>query len=441
MDPNNQLDHPPGDRNTIGYQEEMDDEINLIDLIYPIYKRRKFLIRFCLVIAIAAGVISLFLPKTYEATAVILPVSDQGNSSLTSGLASSVLGQFGLSNLSMLGLPGLTGSTTSKNFKAALKSNELANEVLNRYDYFSIMGINKKAENKRIKSIAGLIAVTESKTDNTISISVQHRDPVFASDLVNSYVKALDAYNLNNSFTSAGNLRKYVEKRLEEAGSELDQAQKDLRDFQEKNRAISISEQGQATLKVLAQMEAQRVVMEVQRSAKERFYKGSYSEIELLTSQIDALKKSIDQLTYSQDPSVPLKGESGKIEFYIPLSSITGLGFDESKLLLQVKAKTGVITLLTSQLEQAKLDEAKDIPTINILERSYPPEKEVKPKVVLNVVLGLVVSIFLGIFIIFFMEFIQRMDHDPDTAPKWLEMKKGIAGLFRLFGKTRMSNG
>jgi tyrosine-protein kinase Etk/Wzc len=428
MDQNDQLNHPPGTRNTGSYQEEMDDEINLIDLIYPVYKRRKFLIRFCLVIAIAAGVISLFLPKTYQATAVILPVSDQGNSSLTSGLASSVLGQFGLSSLSGL---GLSGSTTSKNFKAALKSNELANEVLNRYDYFSIMGIGKKGEIKSSKAIAGLINVTESKTDNTISISVQHRDPVFASDLVNSYVKALDAYNLNNSFTSAGNLRKYVEKRLEEAGAELNQAQQDLRDFQEKNRAVSISDQGQATLKVLAQLEAQRVAMEVQRSAKERFYKGSYSELEQLKSQIDALEKNIDQLTYSQDPSVPLKGESGKIEFYIPLNSITGLGFDESKLLLQVKAKTGVITLLTSQLEQAKLDEAKDIPTINILERSYPPEKSIKPKIVLNVVLGLAVSLFLGIFIIFFMEFIQRMDHDPETAPKWLEMKKSFGGLFK----------
>jgi tyrosine-protein kinase Etk/Wzc len=428
MDRDDQNNQHPDIRPMTITEGEMNNEINLIDLIYPVYKRRKFLIRFCLLIAIATGVISLFLPKTYEATAVILPVSEQGNSSLTSGLASSVLGQIGLSSLSSL---GLSGSTTSKNFKAALKSNELASEVLNRYDYFSVMGITKKGENNSSKTIAGLVNVTESKTDNTISISVQHPDPVFASDLVNSYVKALNAYNLNNSFTSAGNLRKYVERRLEEGYRELDQAQKELRDFQEKNRAVSISDQGQATLKVLAQMEAQKVVLEVQKSAKERFYKGSYTELEQLKSQIDALQKNIDQLTYSQEDAVPFKGEGGKIEFYIPLNNLPGLGFDESKLLLKVKAKTGVITLLISQLEQAKLDEAKDIPTINILERSYPPERSIKPKIALNVVLSLVVSLFLGIFIIFFMEFIQRMDQDPETAPKWLEMKKGISGILK----------
>jgi tyrosine-protein kinase Etk/Wzc len=432
MDMNDQLSQPPGVRNTTGYKEEMDDEINLIDLIYPIYKRRKFLIRFCLLIAIATGVISLFLPKTYKATTVILPVSDGGNSSLTSGLASSVLGQLGLSGFSGL---GMSGSTTSKNFRAALESNKLANEVLKRYDYFTIMGVGKNSEINCSKAFAGLIEVTESKTDYTISISVQHHDPVFASNLVNSYVKALDAYNLNNSFTSAGNLRKYVERRLEEADLELDQAQKELRDFQEKNKAVSITDQGQATLNVLSQLEAQKVVLEVQKSAKERFFKGSYTDLQVLKSQIDAFQKNIDQLTYSQESSVPVKRESGQIEFYIPLSSIPGLGFDESKLLLKVKAKTGVITLLTSQLEQTKLDEAKDIPTINILERSYPPGAPIKPKIVLNIILSLVVSFFLGIFILFFMEFIQRLDHDPETAPKWLEMKKGITGFFRRFRK------
>jgi uncharacterized protein involved in exopolysaccharide biosynthesis len=78
------------------------------------------------------------------------------------------------------------------------------------------------------------------------------------------------------------------------------------------------------------------------------------------------------------------------VEFYIPLTSIPALNYDESKLLLKVKAKTGVITMLTTQLEQAKLDEAKDMPTINTLEIAEPPQKAVKPKAKLNVILGFV---------------------------------------------------
>jgi len=286
MEQNNQINGQPDNRPMPYYQEEMDDEINLIDLIYPIYNRRRFLIRFCLIIAVAVGIWSFFLPKTYKATAIILPVSEDNSGSSLSGLASSLLGQTGLSGLVNL---GSASSSSSATFEAVLKSNELAAGVLKRYDYFSMIGVNRKGENKSIKPIVGSLTVTSSEKDPTISISIQSKDPVFASDLANSYVKELDKYNLNNSFTSAGRLRQYVEKRMDEANRELDQAQVELREFQEKNRAISITQQAEATLKVLGEMEAQRVALEVEKQSKEKFFKSSHFEIEQLDAQIDAL--------------------------------------------------------------------------------------------------------------------------------------------------------
>jgi len=238
-------------------QDFDDDEINLIDLIYPIYKKRRFLITFSLVIAVITAVVTFFQPKTYQATAVILPVS--GDSSSLSGLESSLLGQTGVIS------QGASISSTSSTFEAVLKSNELAAKVLNRYDYFSIKGIKKTSGSvtSSCKELTGSLTVTSSKKDPTISISIKSQDPVFASDIANSYVKELDDYNLTKSFTTAGRLREYLEKRTDEAGKELDQAQSDLREFQEKSKAVSISQQGEATLKVLGEMEAKTGVSEI----------------------------------------------------------------------------------------------------------------------------------------------------------------------------------
>ena len=410
-------------------QEDSDDEINLIDLLYPIYKRRRFLAWFCVGIAFAIGIISLLLPNTYQATAVILPQTSERSGSLTQSLTSTFLEQFGMSGLVS------SPSTPSAVFQAVLKSNELALDVLNRYDYFSIMGIKRDGEKETAKAFAGQLSVTSSKTDNTISVSIRSPNPVFAAEMANSYVRALDIYNQTNSYTSARHLREYIEKRMNEADKELDIAQQELRDFQEKNRAVSINDQAKATLEVLADMEAQRVAIEVQKAAKEKFYKGPHREIEQLEAQMEALQKNIERLTYSEEATVPVETGKGMVEFYIPLSRVPALNFDESKLLLKVKAKTGVITMLTTQLEQARLDEAKDIPTINFLEWADPPERPVKPRIILNTVLGFIVALFLGIFIIFFMEFMERMDQDPETAPKWLEMKKGITGLTKYLDK------
>ena len=65
------------------------------------------------------------------------------------------------------------------------------------------------------------------------------------------------------------------------------------------------------------------------KAAKEKFYKGPHIEIVDLTAQINAIQKNIDRLTYSQEEKVPIKKETGKVDFYIPLTKIPGLNYDE----------------------------------------------------------------------------------------------------------------
>lgn len=398
--------------------DQMDDEINLIDLIYPIFKHKRFLILFCVIIVIATGIITYRAPRTYEATAVILPeVKPSGSGS---ELKAAFLTQFGIS-----GIGGATGAP-SEVFEAVLKSSELARDVLERYNYLFMMGINKKQDATAVREFADSVKVSKNRTEPTLSISIQSHNPVLAADLANSYILTLDEYNRNNIVTSAQRLRKYIEERLLSVNRELEKVQRELRDFQEENKAISISKQAAATLEVLSEMEAQRVALEVEKAAKDKFYRGPHIEIEQLKAQMEALRKNINRLTYSKEPKVSLEREKGQVEFYIPLKRIPALNFDESRLLLKVKAKTGVVTMLTTQLEQAKLDETKDMPTINFLDWAKPPEKPIKPKLKLNVLLSFVVSLFLGIFIIFLMEFIGRMDQDPEASPKWQEIKNGL---------------
>jgi len=79
-------------------QIEDESDIHLIDLIYPIYKRRKFLILFCLTVVVAVGIISVLVPKTYEATAVVLP-EEKENVGTAGELKAAFLEQFGLAGL------------------------------------------------------------------------------------------------------------------------------------------------------------------------------------------------------------------------------------------------------------------------------------------------------------------------------------------------------
>ena len=93
------------------YIEE--DEINLIDLIYPVYKQRRFLFYFCLIVTTLTIIYALITPKIYNVTAVILPETKQSSGG---ELKAAFLQQFGMSGF------GESSSTPAATFESILKS-------------------------------------------------------------------------------------------------------------------------------------------------------------------------------------------------------------------------------------------------------------------------------------------------------------------------------
>ncbi|MBF0225773.1 MAG: hypothetical protein HQK76_09990 [Desulfobacterales bacterium] len=373
------------------------DEVGLFDLILPVYKYWKFLIAFTFCVVVLTGIVGVTSTKIYRATSVLLPEIKENAGG----------GELKAAFLTQFGFAGLGGEgTSSAVYESILKSRELARNVLKRYNYFYLMGIDKKNEEIAIDNLLNSIVVQKPAKEPTISIIVDVSDRYMCKDIANAYIYELDNYNREVSITSAQRLRKYIEKRLENAEKEQEAAQAEFQAFQENNRAISISKQTNSTLDVLAGLESQRVEIEIEKAAKEQFYGGAHIEIEQLNAKMEALQKNIDRLVYSNEKSVPIKNEKG-LEFYIPLTKIPYLNFEESKLLAKNKAKAAVVSMLYTQSEQAKLDEAKDMPTINILDWAVPPIRHIKPKLKAMLVLGALGGLFLGAILVFLFDFIK----------------------------------
>ena len=397
-----------------------DEEINILDFIFPIFKRWKFLVIFMFGVVSFAAIYTFRTPKTYEATAVILPEPKPTDGGIGVELKAAFLEQFGVSGI------GNASSTPSEVFEAVIRSEYLARQVLDRYNYFYVMGITDEDEEFVTRSFVRAVNVEKGEAGPTLSITIQSGDPLLAADLTNSYIEALDKYNQSNTITSARRLRKYIEDRLKTANYDLEKAQKELWQFQDKNKAISIEKQTKATIEILSELEAQRVILEIEKAAKEKFYKGPHLQIEESKAKMEAVQKNINRLMYSNEDKIPISKEKGKVEFYIPLIHIPALNFEESRILLKVKAKTSVVTMLTTQLEQAKLDETKDMPTINVLDWAQPSTKPIKPNLKLNIILSVVISFFLGTFFVFCLEYFQRVNQNSGGVSKWIEMKKEL---------------
>ncbi|HHT9109526.1 MAG TPA: GNVR domain-containing protein, partial [Candidatus Brocadiaceae bacterium] len=92
----------------------------------------------------------------------------------------------------------------------------------------------------------------------------------------------------------------------------------------------------------------------------------------------------------------------------LPVANVPGAALELARLTRDVKAQEALFILLTQQLEQAKINEVKDTPVFQILDRAVPAERKSTPKTLIMTGLGGFMSIFLGIFIILFLEYLIK---------------------------------
>ena len=72
------------------------------------------------------------------------------------------------------------------------------------------------------------------------------------------------------------------------------------------------------------------------------------------------------------------------------------------------KNKEMLFDLLTREYEIAKIEEAKSMPTIQVLDKAEPPEKKCKPKRTQMVLFAGVTSLFVAVLVAFISEHFAR---------------------------------
>ena len=94
-----------------------------------------------------------------------------------------------------------------------------------------------------------------------------------------------------------------------------------------------------------------------------------------------------------------------------------------------LKYQEAIWEILAKQFAAAKLEEAKDFPMIQVLDKAIPPEKKSKPKRSLIIILAALVAFFFAVIWAFISEAMQRAKEQPEQAERMLALR--IAFKFR----------
>jgi len=346
-------------------------------LLFIVSKWAGFIVRTTVIVCAAALIVLLLLPNWYTATTSIFPAEREPS---FMGLASSLLQGVGLMGGQEMVLPAF--ATPSHVYAAILRSRTVTEAVVAKYDL-------KKRYKTRTLEEAEKECLSHTRIrvgpEGIVFVSFEDTDKKRAADVANSFVEELNLINQKVSSSRARGTRIFMEERLTETDAELAQAEDTLRSFQERNKAISLDEQMKAQIQNVAVLEGKLAMAEIELGLLRKTFTADYPEIARKQMEISEIREKINNL----NTGAPGSSDYGTMA--VPFSKVPGLALEYGRLLRDVKIKETLYGLLTEQYEHAKIQEAKDTPTIQILDVAKVPEKKSRPRrlIMLAIVGGL----------------------------------------------------
>ena len=220
------------------YPEE--EEVNLIQYVNVLLKRRWMIVLGVFVCVVLVAIYSFRLPPVYTASAKFLPSK---NPEMTSRMGTLVGGG---------NIQSYSENVTSEYYTELLRSAPFLERILARtfYSqeaggevdlaaYYGIEANNDiERKSKAVNAIGGSLEISTARTTQVITLSYSTGEPELSAAIVNVFIEELIRYNQDIKGSKAAENREFVEKRLKDAQTLLNDAENSLADFSARNKKV-----------------------------------------------------------------------------------------------------------------------------------------------------------------------------------------------------------
>jgi tyrosine-protein kinase Etk/Wzc len=388
-----------------------DDEISLLDLLIILARRKWLIFKIAAVCGVVALVVSLFLPKTYKATATVLP-PQQGSS-----LSSTVMSQLGgLGSIGAIAGSSMGLKSPNDMYVAMFKSRTVEDAMIQRFGLMA--DYNLKHISDARKAFEKHATVESGTKDTLLHISVEDSDPNRAAEMANAYIDEYRKLSQHLAIGEAGQRRLFFEQQLEQAKDNLANAEEALKETEQKTGMIQLDSQARALIETAAGIRAQITAKEVQLQAMHTYATGQNSDVIQAQQELDSLRTQLAKLGSNADDS-----SDGLL---VPKGKVPQAGLEYVRKLRDVKYYEAIFEILARQFEVAKLDEAKEGALIQVIDPAVVPDYKSSPKRGLIIIVATAIGFFIGIFAAFFKEGMERLRQDPEQSERLDILRKAF---------------
>jgi capsule polysaccharide export protein KpsE/RkpR len=332
-----------------------------------LYKKR-WLLAVNFLIALAAGAAySFWLAKMeYSSTVTFLPPSGDGN-------MSAPLSLMGLSMSSLA-----PGGSSSEQIEVVFNSFATKCRIIDEFGLIKYFKL-EKSKNKyalAAKSMRKYVMLRISEKGGlgmtktlSYSISCYHPSPDTAKLMAEFTFAVVDSAIREISIDNAQRNRIFVESQVEVQNKKMDSLQVVFQEFQNAHKAYDVPEQARLSLKAYADLKASALMNELKLAALRSEFSGATHQISELRRNQRVFDSKLREYEAGEDPNViPSLDRSSKL---YP---------EYAKMLRDIEVQNQLILFLAKELEQARLQEAKDVSPLIIVDPPVVPEYKSRPK-------------------------------------------------------------
>jgi capsule polysaccharide export protein KpsE/RkpR len=325
---------------------------------------------------------ALLAPKWYEATLTVVQ-SQRSQESAASALAARL--PSGLDSI----------STDVQRIRAVLVSNSVSDAVIDRFN------LKDRYETPYIEQARAALwshcSANVDKKGGIVTLACEDQDPKVAMEMTAYFGEVANRVFRRVAASSAHEERQFLEAQVLKARQDVDESSRRLREFQEKHKIVDLPEQSKAVISAMAQIQGELISKQLELSYLTSFSSRTESSVVQLQQQIGIMEAKLAQLEAERVGTQPApsagSGSGTGRDFFPAAMSVPAIRYELEQLLRQQKIHETLFFMLTQRFEMAKVDEARDTSTFQILDYPTLPTYKSRPRRVRIVALGFALSL------------------------------------------------
>lgn len=383
-----------------------DAEFNIFDVLIVLARRKRLIILFPLVAVILAVPLSMLLPNVYTASTKIMPPqqAQSGAAAMLASLGGGVAAAAGAA---------MGPKNPNDMYIGMLRSRTIADRMIKRFDLSKVYGT--KLQEKTRKALAQNTVIDAGK-DGLIVIETEDEDPKRAADLANGYTDELLKLTKHLALTGAAQRRLFFERQLIQSKDNLANAEANLKGALNARGVISVDSESRAMVETVSRLRAQIAAKVIELESMRAFVTANNPEYKRNEQALSSMRSELNRLENGRPGADP--------------AASSPAGLENIKVLREVKYHQMLYELLAKQYEVARLDEAKDMSIVQVLDEAIEPERHAKPKRPIIIVCIGIAALLLAIAWALLADALARAERNERIAPRLAELRKHL----RLFG-------